>query len=103
SRLVLDKGVLLVLEAIEQLEVENIEITVTLMGEGDFKEHCLRFAAEDHGGIEVRFQNAVDYGNDFFDIIAQHDWLLVPTLKQEQPRIIFDAFSQGVPVIGSDT
>lgn len=103
SRLVLDKGVLVVLEAIEQLQIENIDITVTLMGEGDFKEHCLRFAAEDHGGIEVRFQNAVDYGKDFFSIIAQHDWLLVPTLKQEQPRIIFDAFSQGVPVIGSDT
>lgn len=103
SRLVLDKGVLVVLEAIEQLEAESIDITVTIMGEGDLKEHCLRFAAEKHGGIEVRFLNAVDYGKDFFSIIAQHDWLLVPTLKQEQPRIIFDAFSQGVPVIGSDT
>ena len=29
--------------------------------------------------------------------------MLVPNLKQEQPRIIFDAFSQGVPVIASDT
>jgi glycosyltransferase involved in cell wall biosynthesis len=103
SRLVLDKGVLVVLEAIEQLEAESIDITVTIMGEGDLKEHCRRFAAENHGGIEVRFLNAVDYGKDFFSIIAQHDWLLVPTLKQEQPRIIFDAFSQGVPVIGSDT
>ncbi|MCE7765580.1 glycosyltransferase [Pseudomonas putida] len=103
SRLVLDKGVLVVLEAIEQLKTEDLDITVTLMGEGDLKAHCLRFAAEKRGGVEVRFQNAVDYGKDFFRIIAQHDWLLVPTLKQEQPRIIFDAFSQGVPVIGSDT
>ncbi|CAI3792906.1 hypothetical protein GLGCALEP_00622 [Pseudomonas sp. MM221] len=103
SRLVLDKGVLVVLEAIEQLDAEGIDITVTLMGEGDLKAHCLRFAAENRRGVEVRFQNAVDYGKDFFSIIARHDWLLVPTLKQEQPRIIFDAFSQGVPVIGSDT
>ncbi|WEK30517.1 MAG: glycosyltransferase family 4 protein [Candidatus Pseudomonas phytovorans] len=103
SRLVLDKGVLVVLEAIEQLEVEGVDISVTLMGEGDLKAHCLRFAAERRSGVQVSFLNAVDYGKDFFSIIAQHDWLLVPTLKQEQPRIIFDAFSQGVPVIGSDT
>lgn len=103
SRLVVDKGVMVVLEAIEQLNVEGVEITITLMGDGDLKAHCLRFAAEYRGAVAVRFQSAVDYGKDFFTIIAQHDWLLVPTLKQEQPRIIFDAFSQGVPVIGSDT
>ncbi len=103
SRLVMDKGVLVVLEAIEQLEVEGVDITLTIMGEGDLKAHCLRFAAEHRGAVEVKFMNAVDYGKDFFRIIAQHDWLLVPTLKQEQPRIIFDAFSQGVPIIGSDT
>ena len=103
SRLVLDKGVLVVLEAIKQLQVEHVDLTVTIMGEGDLKAHCLRVAAENRGSVEVRFQSAVDYGRDFFSIIAQHDWLLVPTLKQEQPRIIFDAFSQGVPVIGSDT
>ncbi|MFJ4386575.1 glycosyltransferase family 4 protein [Pseudomonas sp. NPDC089408] len=103
SRLVMDKGVMVVLEAIEQLEVEGVDVTLTIMGEGDLKAHCLRFATEHRGAVAVRFMSAVDYGKDFFTIIAQHDWLLVPTLKQEQPRIIFDAFSQGVPVIGSDT
>ncbi|MBK4992812.1 glycosyltransferase [Pseudomonas sp. S37] len=103
SRLVMDKGVLVVLEAIEQLAVEGVDITLTIMGEGDLKAHCLRFATEHQGAVAVKFINAVDYGRDFFAIIARHDWLLVPTLKQEQPRIIFDAFSQGVPVIGSDT
>lgn len=103
SRLVADKGVLVVLDAIEKLKHDNLNINVTIMGSGDLKEHCLRFAEEDHGGVKVRFQDTVNYGEDFFNVISQHDWLLVPTLKQEQPRIIFDAFSQGVPVIGSDT
>jgi len=103
SRLVIDKGVVVVLDAIEQLEVEGVDVTLTIMGDGDLNAHCRRFAAEHRGAVEVTFINAVDYGKDFFTIIAQHDWVLVPTLKQEQPRIIFDAFSQGVPVIGSDT
>lgn len=103
SRLVSDKGVLVVLDAIEQLKDDDLHVNITIMGAGDLKAHCQRFAAADHGAIKVSFQNPVDYGAAFFRVIAEHDWLLVPTLKQEQPRIVFDAFSQGVPVIASDT
>lgn len=103
SRLVIDKGVLVVLDAIEQLKLHDVNINITIMGSGDLKENCLRFTNGQHGGVSVRFQENINYGEDFFRIIAEHDWVLVPTLKQEQPRIIFDAFSQGTPVIASDT
>ena len=39
---------------------------------------------------------------EFYDLIREYDYLLVPIISDEQPRVIFDAFSQGVPVIGSD-
>ena len=103
SRLVKDKGVLVVLAAIEQLKCQDVNISITIMGSGELKENCLRFSAEHHGGIHVKYQDNISYGDDFFKLISQHDWVLVPTLKQEQPRIIFDAFSQGTPVIASDT
>lgn len=103
SRLVADKGVLVVLAAIEQLRRHDVSINITIMGSGELKENCLRLAKEKHAGVNVQFQDNVNYGEDFFKVIAEHDWVLVPTLKQEQPRIIFDAFSQGTPVIASDT
>ncbi|MNJ31379.1 Alpha-D-kanosaminyltransferase [compost metagenome] len=103
SRLVADKGVLVVLAAIEQLKPHDVNINITIMGSGDLEENCRRFASERHGGVTVKYQDNVNYGEEFFTVVSHHDWVLVPTLKQEQPRIIFDAFSQGTPVIASDT
>ncbi|VVN90055.1 glycosyltransferase family 4 protein [Pseudomonas fluorescens] len=103
SRLVIDKGILVVLAAIEKLQCTDINISITIMGDGELKEKCQRFATNSHGSINVQYQEPVDYGEQFFEALAHYDWVLIPTLKQEQPRIIFDAFSQGVPVIGSAT
>ncbi|MNZ70193.1 D-inositol-3-phosphate glycosyltransferase [compost metagenome] len=103
SRLVADKGVLVVLAAIEQLKPHDVNINITIMGSGDLEENCRRFASERHGEVTVKYQDNVNYGEEFFKVVSHHDWVLVPTLKQEQPRIIFDAFSQGTPVIASDT
>lgn len=103
SRLIADKGVLVVLAAIEKLQTADIDVSITIMGAGELKEECERFAKNSYGGVRVEYQQPVDYGDTFFEKVAQYDWLLIPTLKQEQPRVIFDAFSQGVPVIGSDT
>jgi len=38
-----------------------------------------------------------------FERIGTYDAVVVPTSSDEQPRIIYDAFSQGVAVIASDT
>src|SRR5207237_3922351 len=43
------------------------------------------------------------YGKPFLDLLGGFDAILVPSLSDEQPRLIFDAFSQAVPVLGSDT
>jgi glycosyltransferase involved in cell wall biosynthesis len=45
----------------------------------------------------------VKYGEPFFNLLRSYDALLVPSLSDEQPRVIFDAFSQAVPILGSDT
>jgi glycosyltransferase involved in cell wall biosynthesis len=45
----------------------------------------------------------IPYGPAFFAMLRKHNAVVVPSLSDEQPRIIFDAFSQGLPVLGSDT
>jgi glycosyltransferase involved in cell wall biosynthesis len=103
SRLIEDKGVLVVLDAIKKLKNMDVEVSITIMGSGDFEEECKHYSNIELGKININFLPTVDYGNEFFKILAQYDFVLVPLLKQEQPRIIFDAFSQGVAIIGSNT
>lgn len=102
-RLIKDKGIFVVFDAIEKLRNADFKVHITIMGAGELEEDCRNFVNNDYGNVDVEFQEPVDYGEVFFEIIAQYDFVLIPTLKQEQPRIIFDAFSQGVAVIGSDT
>jgi len=45
----------------------------------------------------------VPYGAPLFALIREYDVVVVPTLSDEQPRIVFDAYSQAVPVLVSDT
>lgn len=103
SRLTADKGIFVVLDAIRKLDVLKNEVHITLIGEGILEQDCRNFVNEYHGNADVSFQDPVAYGEPFFSALSKYDFVLVPTINQEQPRIVFDAFSQGVPVIGSDT
>jgi glycosyltransferase involved in cell wall biosynthesis len=103
ARLIEDKGVRRLLEAIDILANKGVELMITLLGDGELAPLCCDFANRSHGTILVDYQPAVEYGAAFFRQLGQYDALLIPNLKEEQPRILFDAFSQGVTVIAADT
>lgn len=103
TRLEEEKGVLVALKAIEILAGTDKRIEFTLMGTGRLESRCRAFIDRYKGNVRVRLEEPVPYGRPFFHKISEYDFVLAPTLKQEQPRIVFDAFSQGVPIIGSDT
>jgi len=103
ARLEENKGVRVLFSAIEALSAMNVEVNITLMGDGALRDECEKFALGDFGPVKVAFKEPVIYGDEFFNVLCQFDAVLVPNIKEEQPRIIFDAFSQGVPVIASDT
>ena len=52
---------------------------------------------------EVELLGTVPYGQPLLELLRRYDAVVVPSLSDEQPRIVFDAFSQGVPILGSDT
>lgn len=103
ARLVEEKGVLVLFEAIEYLKSQNITVEITIMGSGELAKDCREFAMRKFGGVIVNYFEPVEYGSEFFDVLCSYDAVLVPNLKDEQPRIVFDAFSQGLGVIASDT
>ncbi len=103
GRLIDDKGVPTLLEALEIASKAGCDADVTLIGEGELRERCESFASRLHGAMQVRLREPLPYGRPFLELIRGHDAVLLPSLSDEQPRLPFDAFSQAVPVIGFDT
>lgn len=96
GRLTAGKGVAMLLAAIEQSG-----IAVDIIGEGDLAGTVL--AAASRYPHLVRLLNPVDYGPPFMRLLDSYAALVVPTVTDEQPRVIFDAFARGVTVIASAT
>ena len=59
--------------------------------------------AQAHAELSIRFHGELPYGAEFLDAIGHHDVLVVPNLSDEQPRIVYDAYSQGLPVMAAAT
>jgi glycosyltransferase involved in cell wall biosynthesis len=103
GRLVPDKGVRVLLEALRKLSANDVPILLSVLGDGDLKSECTAVASELTGVTSVRVLGTVPYGAALFALIREYDALVVPTISDEQPRIVFDAYSQAVPVLASDT
>ncbi len=96
GRLTPGKGVDLLLQAIEQSGV-----AVDIVGEGELRDAVL--AAALRQTTLVRLIDPVDYGPAFTALLDGYAALVVPTITDEQPRVIFDAFARGVTVLASAT
>lgn len=110
SRLVMEKGVTTVLNAIAKAEQKFQEngrsdaLQIDIVGTGALEQSVLDFiSAHTHYGISVRLLPPVAYGRSFFDLVGNYDAGIVANLHEEQPRIIYDLFSQGIPCIASRT
>jgi glycosyltransferase involved in cell wall biosynthesis len=103
GRLLPAKGVRVLLEALRQLSISDSPIMLSILGEGDLKSECTTVSSELTGVTSVRMLGTVPYGAPLFALIREYDAVVVPTISDEQPRIVFDAYSQAVPVLASDT
>jgi glycosyltransferase involved in cell wall biosynthesis len=105
GRLIEDKGVnvlLGALRAVASLQSEPLEVTI--IGNGELRQACLDLAQElKSSQVQVLVFEPVSYGPLFFNLLREYDAVLLPSLSDEQPRLIFDAFSQAVPILGSNT
>ncbi|MDB5686623.1 MAG: hypothetical protein JWR77_1212, partial [Rhizorhabdus sp.] len=96
GRLTEAKGVRILLDAIERSSA-----SVDIVGGGDLAAECRAVAGRFPG--RVRFLDPVSYGAAFSALVDEYRAVIVPSLSDEQPRIIFDAFARAIPVIASGT
>lgn len=96
GRLVPDKGITDLLLAFEDLPNS---FHLDIIGNGPCEAEV--DAAEVAG--RIRKLASVPYGPEFFRLLRSYHVVVVPNRSDEQPRIVYDAFSQAVPVIGTRT
>jgi glycosyltransferase involved in cell wall biosynthesis len=102
GRVVAGKGVGVLLQALRILDQRGIRTRVDIIGEGGLRQSCMDLAAE-LSSMQVSVLDPVPYGAPFFELVRGYHALLIPSLSDEQPRVVFDANAQAVPVIASDT
>ncbi len=103
GRLTAAKGVDVMLEAIDGAQTEGLAVHLDILGEGPLLDRCRAAAAAARRSTRVTLLNVIPYGATFFERLRHYHAVLVPSLSDEQPRIVYDAYSQAVPVLASNT
>lgn len=96
-----EKGADLLVDAVKILRSHGRSVELHIFGKGA-EEESLRVRSADLGD-SIQWRGYLTYGPEFFQEMQRYDALVVPTRSDEQPRIVFDAFSQAVPVLASNT
>lgn len=103
GRLTQSKGILVLLEAMKVLEQEKIPVQLDILGEGELFHECEKISNNLGITAEIRMLGTLAYGEAFFNLLRKYHAIIVPSISDEQPRIVYDAYSQAIPVLASDT
>jgi glycosyltransferase involved in cell wall biosynthesis len=101
GRLVAEKGVRILLHAVEKLSAAGLNGSLHIIGEGPLLNEVI--AAERNTPFELKRFEPVPYGAPFLTFLQRYHAVVVPSLSDEQPRILFDAAARAVPLLGSET
>jgi glycosyltransferase involved in cell wall biosynthesis len=103
GRLTASKGIPTLLESLVLLDNKNVQIQIDILGQGELLSECEKLKGILKNSVQINLLGSIAYGSPFFEVMQQYHAVVVPNCSDEQPRIVFDAYSQAVPVVASDT
>jgi glycosyltransferase involved in cell wall biosynthesis len=103
GRLLPAKGVTILLAAMQRLSQDGVAVKLDILGEGELFDACQQASEAVNAPTEIRLLGTVPYGPAFFERLQAYHAVVVPSLSDEQPRVVYDAYSQAVPVLVSNT
>ena len=103
GRLVYEKGILLLIKAVSDLLDNDFQLSLDIIGDGALLLKCEQLIVANKKQAHIKLCGTVNYGPDFFNLLHDYDLMVIPSLSDEQPRNVFDAFSQALPVLCADT
>lgn len=103
GRLVPEKGIKYLLEAIKLLYNRNIKVKLDIVGEGVLKEELKKEVENLNIKERVNFLGYLTHNEDFFWIFDQADIFVLPSLGGEgSPKVILEAMARSIPVIATN-
>jgi glycosyltransferase involved in cell wall biosynthesis len=103
GRLESSKGVLVLLEAMKILDNKNIAVNLDILGDGTLLSECKTLSNQLQKSVNIQVLGTLPYGKELFRLLQEYHAIVVPNLTDEQPRIVYDAYSQAVPVLATNT
>lgn len=103
GRLVFEKGILLLIQAVSDLLDKGYFLSLNIVGDGNLLRECEHLILANKKQANIKLCGTIKYGVDFFNLLHHYDLMVIPSLSDEQPRNVFDAFSQALPVLCADT
>lgn len=103
GRLDAEKGLSVLLAALRSMSAANARVSVGILGAGPLLDACRATGATLQGTTRLDVLGTVPYGPAFFELLRGYDAVIVPSLSDEQPRIVYDAYSQALPVLATRT
>lgn len=97
------KGVEVLLQAMQILSEQRIPIHLDILGQGKLLSECENAQQQVQPPTQIRVLQPVAYGPELFEQLRHYHLVVVPSITDEQPRIVYDAYSQAVPVLASKT
>ena len=85
------------------LDEENIAVKLDILGEGELLSNCQAASKAMQKSVQIEVLGTIPYGREFFSRLQQYHAVVVPSTSDEQPRIVYDAYSQAVPVLANNT
>jgi glycosyltransferase involved in cell wall biosynthesis len=101
GRLVEEKGIRILLEAVNKIAAAGVHGALHVIGQGPLREAVV--ATQGTRSFSLRYFEPVPYGEPFLTFIQRYHALVIPSLSDEQPRVVFDAAARAVPVLAAAT
>jgi glycosyltransferase involved in cell wall biosynthesis len=101
GRMVGEKGIEILLAAAQTLAKAGVHGALHFIGDGPLRSSVT--AASNDGTFAIRSFEPIANGKPFLDFLQDYHVAVIPSLGDEQPRIVFDAAARGLAVLASDT
>ncbi len=102
ARLTEGKGIPVLLDALARADAKGLPLAVDVIGDGPLRT-AVAETVDRLRTVRLRLLAPVPYGMPFLSLLRGYHAVLVPSVTDEQPRVLFDAAAQAVPVLASDT